>query len=95
MKSEVERFVKDLQESAELQEKFRGNGNPDSLPELIRECGYDFTTDELKEFLKTPASDPFKELTMEELENVAGGMSMSISVKASLVSLGLLSAMCG
>ena len=65
-------FVQAVLNDEELREK-TANMKPEDAVPLGKEMGYDFTLDELKEVKKEDI-----ELSLDELENVAGGDSKAV-----------------
>ena len=67
-------FFEELRTNEELKEKLKALGlsyeDLEGLVSLARESGFDFTADELKEICLSAA---VKELSLDELNEVAGG----------------------
>jgi predicted ribosomally synthesized peptide with nif11-like leader len=66
----VTQFFSAVSSDSRLQEKLTIATNPQSVVGIAKECGYSFTTEELKAVLTTANE---RELSDNELEAVAGG----------------------
>jgi predicted ribosomally synthesized peptide with nif11-like leader len=72
--SEVERFAKDLQANAALQEAANEHKALAATVSFAVNKGYGFTVEEAKAHLRSQAKADGKELSDAELDAVAGGV---------------------
>jgi predicted ribosomally synthesized peptide with nif11-like leader len=76
-KQEVERFSKDVVNSKDLQDKVAAVGGISELVSLAKQQGYDFSADELQDYVKAQKA----ELSVDELDKAAaGGMNTHAAV---------------
>ncbi|XWN30184.1 MAG: Nif11-like leader peptide family RiPP precursor [Devosia sp.] len=81
--SEVKRFVDDLSANKKLLDEAQGKSTGiESLVSLAKERGYDFTVDEVKEYIRAESQH---ELSDEDLDAIAGGAGQGSSAKTAVM----------
>ena len=71
---QLKAFWEAIQSDNSLQEKLRATTDPDSIVSLAKEAGFEITSDDVKTAQSGEISD-------EQLEKTAGGMTFTICCK--------------
>ncbi|MDD2901329.1 MAG: Nif11-like leader peptide family natural product precursor [Syntrophales bacterium] len=66
-------FLQRIETDQPLQERLEAAADLEARRQIIRAAGFDFTLDEFKEATRELAAAAGRELTPEELQQVAGG----------------------
>ena len=88
LQEESAKILNDI-EAKNLPEKERNDAYDKSILELAKKNGFDFTLEDALAFNKT-ITEKFSELSEDDLEQVAGGISMDMSaLKLTMVAYGV------